>query len=335
MSTLRAPYSPFRPIEVVDGFPVIERVYSDDPAGLSIGLANISAVVPDIEANKEKILRAVRIFKDRDVNFAIFPEFCLSGYFWEDEPECRRYMDEAATERHFDWLETELKPFLGDELLGIVLNNVGLGPGGRFLNKTFVLSAAADYFHPDNTYEKVFLPGIEKTYTESGRDDRLVISGPRGRFGFTTCYDCLFTDLLREYSVVDRVDAIVEIASWRAAATRDYPALNIRTDHYYGDLWDTVLAASAAINQTWVIACNAVGRHALSGAEFWGGSGVWAPSGLRLVQASHVNEELLVVHNLDIAGARRAEQEDFDYAIDFNEIYRPLEGSRAFTRSIG
>ena len=48
----------------------------------------------------------------------------------------------------------------------------------------------------------------------------------------------------------------------------------------------------------------------------------------------HFNEELLVVHNLDIKGARKAEQDDFDYAIDFNEIYRPLEGSRAFTRRL-
>ena len=328
------PYSPFRPIEVVDGFPVIERVYSDDPTGLSVGLANIAAAVPDIEANKEKILRAARIFKRRRVNIAAFPEFSLSGYFWEDEPSCRRYMREAIIENHIDWLETELKPLFDDNFIGIILNNVAAGPDGKFFNKTFLLARDHEYLAPENTYEKVFLPGIEKLYTESGRDDRLVLEGPRGRVGFTTCYDCLFTDLLREYSIVDRVDAIVEIASWRAAATRDYPGLNVRTDHYYGDLWNTVLAASAAINQVWVVACNAVGHHPISGAQFWGGSGIWAPSGLCLLQGSHFNEELLVMHNIDVKGARKAEQEDFDYAIDFNEIYRPLEGSRAFTRNI-
>ncbi len=328
------PYSPFRPIEVVDGFPVIERVYSDDPTGLSVGLANTAAVVPDIEANKDKVLRAARVFKQRHVNFAVFPEFSLSGYFWEDEPSCRRYMGEAIIENHLDWIEAELKPLLDDEFAGIILNNVAAGPDGKFFNKTFVVARDFEFLAPENTYEKVFLPGIEKTYTESGRDDRLVRAGARGRFGFTTCYDCLFTDLLREYAIVDKVDAIVEIASWRAAATRDYPGLNVRTDHYYGDLWDTVLAASAAINQVWVIACNAVGRHGISGAAFWGGSGIWAPSGLCLLRGSHFNEELLVVHNLDIKGARKAEQDDFDYAIDFNAIYRPLEGSRAFTRSV-
>ena len=282
------PYSPFRPIEVVDGFPVIERVYSDDPDGLSVGLANTAAVVPDIEANKDKILRAARVFKERHVNFAIFPEFSLSGYFWEDEPSCRRYMNEAMTEQHVDWFEAELKPLLDDEFIGIILNNVSAGPGGKFFNKTFVLARDFEHLTPENTYEKVFLPGIEKTYTESGRDDRLVLAGTRGRFGFTTCYDCLFADLLREYSMVDNVDAIVEIASWRGASTRDYPALNVRTDHYYGDLWNTVLAASAAINQVWVIACNAVGRHGITGARFWGGSGAVSYTHLTLPTTPYV-----------------------------------------------
>jgi predicted amidohydrolase len=40
-----------------------------------------------------------------------------------------------------------------------------------------------------------------------------------GRFGFTTCYDYLFSHLLQEYSLRDKVDGIVQVASWRAAAT--------------------------------------------------------------------------------------------------------------------
>jgi predicted amidohydrolase len=329
------PYSPFRQIEVVDGFPVVERAYSDDPAGLSVGLANIGACVPDLEANKDKILRAASIFKERHVNVAVFPEFCLSGYFWEDDANCRPYMEAAATENHLDWLDRELKPLLDDEFLCIVLNNLSAGPEGKFYNRTFVLARDHEHLAPENSYDKVFLPGIEKLYTESGRDDRLVLEGPRGRFGFTTCYDCLFTDLLREYCLADDVDAIVEVASWRAAATRDYPGLNVRTDHYYGDLWDVVLPAAAATNQVWVIACNAVGRHGVSDVPFWGGSGIWAPSGMRLIQASHFNEELIVVHNLDIRGARKAEHDDFNYAVDFNAIYRPLGDSRSFSRHMG
>jgi predicted amidohydrolase len=325
-------------VDIVDEFSVVERTYSDDPSRLSIGLANISAQVPGVEANKDKVLRVAKIFKERGVNVGVFPEFCLSGYFWDDEKACREYMDTALTEKHYDWIDDELVPLLDDQFMGMLLNNVTEGPGGQYFNTTFPVARHLDVRHGDgNIYNKVFLPGIEKTYTESGRDDRLVLDSKRGwgRFGFTTCYDYLFSDLLQEYSLRDDVDAIVQMASWRAAATRDYASMNVRTDAYYGQLWDKVMSANSATNQVWTFACNAVGTHGISDAIFWGGSGVWAPSGMKLLQASHTDEELLIVHNLDVKGARAAEQDDFDYAVDFEEIYRPLKNSRGFTRNLG
>jgi hypothetical protein len=42
----------------------------------------------------------------------------------------------------------------------------------------------------------------------------------------------------------------------------------------------------------------------------------------------------MIVHNLDIRGGRQKERDDFNYAIDFHEIYRRLGESRAVTRSI-
>jgi hypothetical protein len=61
-------------------------------------------------------------------------------------------------------------------------------------------------------------------------------------------------------------------------------------------------------------------------------SGLWSPSGLRLLQASYVNEELLIIHNVDIAGQKKIEVDGFNYRLDFNSIYRPIEGKREFTR---
>jgi len=325
-------------VDRVDEFYVVERTYSTDASNLSVGLANIKAKVPDVEANKDKVLRVAKIFKERGVNVAIFPEFCLSGYFWEDdEDNCREYMDSALTEKHTG-LTDELSDLLDGDFRAIVLNNLRQGSEeGKYLNSTFVVDREGAHLDDEDTYEKVFVPGIEKTFTQSGRDDRLFIDSESmgARIGFTTCYDYLFNDLLREYTLNDEVEAVIQIASWRAAATRDYPGMNIRTDAYYGELWDKVMAANSATNQVWTFACNAVGTHDVSGATFWGGSGVWAPSGLELVQASHVNEELLIVQNLDIKGARDDEHEEFNYAIDFKEIYRPLEDSRGFSRSIG
>ena len=323
-------------VPVIDGFQVVERSYSDDAGLPTLGLANIHAVVPGIEENKAKIERAVRIFREMGVNIAIFPEFALSGYFWDDEPACRAYMDQALTENHQDWIEEVLLPLCTGELRGIVLNNLTAGPGDKYLNRTIVVSPFEDPNAPARSYDKIFLPGIEKTFTASGTDDRLVLESVErpGRFGFTTCYDYLFTELLRRYAFDDHVDAIVQIASWRAASSREYPRMNVRTELYYGELWDAVLGAASAQNQVWTIACNAVGRHGVTGVAFWGGSGLWAPSGMKLVQASHFNEELLVVHNLDIRGSRRFELDDFDYEFDFRQVYRPMEGGAAAEESI-
>jgi predicted amidohydrolase len=289
-------------VERVAPFLIVERAYGDDASLPTVGLANIHAAVPGIEENKAKIEEACRVFKERGVNVAVFPEFCLSGYFWEDEEACWEYMEQAATENHLDWIDDRLRPLLDDGFRAIILNNLTRGEGRRFRNATFfVAEEVTDPLADEFSYHKVFLPGIEKIYTESGGDDRLIVAGRRGpeRIGFTTCYDYLFNDLLREYAVVDNV-----------------------------------LAAASATNQVWTVACNAVGRHPISGAVFWGGSGIWAPSGLKLIQASHFNEELLIVHNVDIAGARRQEKDDFDYAFDFSEVYRPMEDGFGYTRRI-
>jgi len=322
-------------MKTVDEFLIAERSYCDDESKLSVGLANIHAEVPDVAANKDKILRAASIFKERGVHIAVFPEFCLSGYFWDEREDCSAYMTDAVVENNADWIERELQPLLGGDLEAIVLNGLTAGSEqGRFLNRTFVVGRESDYLADENTYDKVFLPGIEKEYTDSGRDDRLVLQTRHGRLGFTTCYDYLFSELLREYSMVEEVDAIVQLASWRAAGGRDYPGMNLRTDHYYGQLWDSVMAASSATNQIWTIACNAVGHHGVTGVAFWGGSGIWAPSGICVIQASHVNEELVIVHNVDVNGATESEKDDFDYAFDFKQIYRPLEDGSTFTRDL-
>lgn len=324
-------------VPVIDGFQVVERTYCDDDSFPSIGLANIHAEVPGVETNKAKVERCLRIFRDHGVNVAIFPEFVLSGYFWDDGPECRAYMDTALTERHLDWIDEVVRPMCTDGLEAVILNNLTAGPDDLYRNRTFIVSPHVDDpLALDHSYDKIFLPGIEKRYTDSGARDRLVLNSEAmsGRFGFTTCYDYLFTELLRQYAFEDSIDAVVQVASWRGASSRDYPGMNVRTDLYYGELWDTVLAASSAQNQLWTIACNAVGHHGITGATFWGGSGVWAPSGIRLVQASHFHEELLVVHNLDIRGARQFERDDFDYEFDFRQVYRKMDDGEAAQESI-
>ena len=314
---------------------VREREFSPQEQALSVCLANIHAVVPDQEVNRCKILKVVEICKEKHINVVIFPEFCFSGYFWNDYKVCKAYMDSAVIEENGEWIMHNLYPLLDDELVLIVLNNIRRAPGEKmekYYNSTFLLNKKIDFRNEDYIYNKIMLPGIEKQYTVSGCDDRLVVDTRIGRFGFTTCYDYCFSELLREYAQIDNVDAVIQVASWRGTGDREYREMNIQTDMYYGYLWDLFMASRSATNQFWTLACNAVGTHEISGARFWGGSGIWAPSGINLISASHYNEELLIVRNIDIKGQRRVEREDFDYSIDFNQIYRYVEDTRTFTR---
>ena len=107
-----------------------------------MGLANIRAEVPDIDANKDKILRAAKIFKERGVNVAIFPEFSLSGYFWDERDDCQAYMEKACTDDHKDWLDSELQTLLDDTFRAIILNNLRKGSGRALPTTPRLLSQA-------------------------------------------------------------------------------------------------------------------------------------------------------------------------------------------------
>ena len=62
-----------------------EEFYSNKTDCLTAGIANINSNSRDIEENKDRIISALDQFSKSNVNIAIFPEYCISGYFWEPE----------------------------------------------------------------------------------------------------------------------------------------------------------------------------------------------------------------------------------------------------------
>ncbi len=131
--------------------------------------------------------------------------------------------------------------------------------------------------------------------------------------------------MARKYALQHEVDAIVTMAQWNSEGVREYPQMNVRSDYYYGFLWDLMNSSKAAYNQLWSLAANAVGRHAISHEYFWGGSGVWAPSGMNILQASNMHEELLIIRNLDIRGQTEREKDEYNYRLDFQRIYSDIQ----------
>ena len=180
-------------------FNVVERWCSTEKNGLAIGIANIRNFAPNdesqvglatnIERNKQQILHAVDEFKKYNVNIVVFPEFCLTGYFWNTEnnnpvgskglADCWQYMNKGALNAQMEWL-SQLQSRLGDSLEYIIFNNIRraqpselAGPENRFLNSLYVIDRFFDCknlyceFNEENRiYDKTFLPGVEKTYEQ-------------------------------------------------------------------------------------------------------------------------------------------------------------------------
>lgn len=349
-------------------YPIREVAFtSTEPGGLVLGIANVANFVCDvpgcsdsIKENKDKILRIIDQLKKHHVNMILFPEFSLTGYFWVDDSEpplkdsesCWEYMKEGVLDNHKQWLKDEVQARLDEELQYIIFNTIRENPETiskvnshkKFLNSTYIIDKSFDCEdivanEQKAIYDKTFLPGIEKAYTTTNKKDYLVLKTQWGDFGFTTCYDMCFSQLYQEYALIHNVDAVIELSSWRGTGSgengkreyaltcngedcsKDYP-------NYWGFTWDIMTSSRAATNQIWMIAANAVGQQKRGDYNFWGGSGVWSPAGINIVEASHDHEELLVVKNLPIKEYFRKEQKDFSYKNDFKLIYEPIPNSK-------
>lgn len=306
---------------------VVEQIFSENETLPTVMLANINGN-PSVKENLNKMEKIIEIAHQKNVNLLIFPELSISGYIWNptDHNDVWCLLEDGENHAIKKWLDN-VKSSLseGQGSLEYIIYGNARKKDNLFYNCTYILHPSIDYNQEENIYAKIFLTPIEKKFFRQGIDKRLSIDTKWGRFGFLICYDLCFVELPRQYAYIDEVDAIITISAWRSQAVRDYPLMNTRTDHYYGFLWDLMNSSMSAYNQVWSLGANWVGLHKISRESFWGGSGIWAPSGMKLLQASNINEELLIIRNMDIAGQRTHEKDDFNYRIDFENFYRNLK----------
>ncbi len=301
---------------------MIEKYYSKNPANMSVGIANINSMTGDVSENKKKIVQALNLFSAKNINIVIFPEYCLSGYFWEPETECRPFMEESCLDDMKDWFDEIVRLYVNETLQYIVFNGLKKNGNnsGTFFNTTTILDGTCNYFDDDKTYKKAFFPGLEKGYLTSGINDTLVLETQWGKFGFLTCYDICFPLHIQKLDYMPKVDALIVNAAWRKQGMRTYDGLKIKDDSYYKTQWEIILPALACYNQIWIMAANAVGPHSLEGLDYCGNSGIWAPSGINMIKGSDTEEELLLLHNIDITGEIEAEKEEFCFSDDLRSI---------------
>jgi len=315
---------------------LIEKFFSKNSENISVGIANINSKTGNLEGNKKRIIEALDVFSEKMTNLVIFPEFCLSGYFWEPEKECIPYMENTSLDHLVDWLDHIVRSYINETLQYIVFNGLikTKEDTKKLFNTSIVLDRSGNYFDNDRTYKKTFLHGLEKKYISSGINDMLVLETAWGKFGFLTCYDICFPRFIQELVKMKKVDALIVNAAWRRQGKREYKGLKILEASYYKVQWDMLLPSMACQNQVWVMASNAVGPHSLEGLDYCGGSGIWAPSGINMLKGSDTKEELLILHNIDIVQEVEAERKNYCYIDDFRNIYRELEGLSTGTRNL-
>jgi len=313
----------------VRGFTIVDRIYSTNEKLPTFMLANINPTTVNIDYNIERLKTIAEISAENGVNVLVLPELTVSGYLWEpengDKEEVFSQLVRCATDGpEVTELIAYFRSIMSDDGLNLIIFNNIRKEEKKFYDTTFIIGQNNDYLNC--YYDKIFLTPIEKKYFFRGDDQRLVVSTRYGKFGINICYDLVFNSLAEKYAYDDKVDAIINSAAWRRHSIREYPLLNIRMDNYYEYIWDLKHAALASHNQVWSIGVTCVGVLDKTGNYFSGGSGFWSPSGICMLQASKSREELLIMRNLDITKHMRNQAiEDFNYALDYNEVWRKVE----------
>jgi len=322
------------------GFKITDVSFSRNETSPTFMIANINPRF-DIDYNLSRIEDIVQNAHQRNVDILILPELSISGYVWEDgrHAEVLEHLHASDNSRPgvkgvLDRIKAGLVD-RGNGLKMLFFSNVRVnGHHNKIHDSTFVMTPYNDY--NEVYYDKIFLTPLEKQFFHRGDDRRLVLNTRWGRMGVMICYDMCFVDLAKKYAFNDEVDVLVTTAAWRAEALRYYPLLKICIDDYYQFIWHLMNAALAAHNQVWSIGANCVGVYEMTGGRFCGESGIWSPSGVPLVHASPTEEELVIIRNLEIQGHMRHQaKEDFDYSLDFDEVYREIKDMQPQQVSLG
>ncbi len=307
---------------IIKRFSVVEKTFSSQNEHLTVGIANINSEAGNLQANQASVVSAMDQFLAKKVNIAIFPEFCLSGYFYEPERECQTFMENVTLEKLASWVSDLTTRYINDTLQMIVLNGLEKSSieDGRFFNTTLLVDKDGCSLIPEKTYKKTFLPGGETSFCHSGINDTLVLETAWGRFGVLTCYDICFAPLITDLVYRHLIDGLIVTAAWRKQGKRTYSELGIINSTYHQTQWEIILPALAAQNQIWIMAANSVGTHSVKCLNYCGRSGIWAPSGINMILGSDSEDQLLILHNITIQEALSSEREPFGVLKDYSQL---------------
>lgn len=237
---------------------------SDSPGLRHAGLVQLQPIEGNPAANLRRLEKILTELAPPAHSLIVLPELWATGFAYRQLPQLREHVAALAGR-----LQALAERF--DILLAGSLPEETAEPG-KFFNTLTIIGRGGSY----GSYRKCHVfPGEEQAF-KSSLQASPPIATPEGRFGSLICYDLRFPELARR-QCQQGADLLMCSAEWPAT----------RIDH-----WRILVMARAIENQTFVVACNGVGRN--GDITLGGHSLIVSPAGEILYEAGDDEEAKIV-----------------------------------------
>jgi len=240
----------------------------------------------DAKANMDKAIKGIREAAGKGANVICLQELFTSLYFCDVEDYENFKLAEAIPGASTDELSAVAKE-LGVVIIASLFEK---RTQGIYHNTTAVLDADGTYL---GKYRKMHIPDdpayYEKFYFTPGDLGYKVFQTKFAKIGVLICWDQWYPEAARLTSLMGAEVLFYPTAiGWATAQDQ-------ATNDEQFNAWQTIQRSHAVANGVHVVSVNRVGLEQNGAMKFWGGSFVSNPFGRLLSQASHDQEEVMVV----------------------------------------
>jgi len=240
----------------------------------------------DAKQNMDKAVKGIKDAAEKGANIVCLQELFTSLYFCDVEDYENFKLAESIPGASTDQLSAVAKE-LGVVIIASLFEK---RTQGIYHNTTAVLDADGTYL---GKYRKMHIPDdpayYEKFYFTPGDLGYKVFQTKFAKIGVLICWDQWYPEAARLTSLMGAEVLFYPTAiGWATAQDQ-------ATNDEQFNAWQTIQRSHAVANGVHVVSVNRVGFEQNGAMKFWGGSFVANPFGRLLSQASHDNEEVMVV----------------------------------------
>ncbi|WP_293918868.1 carbon-nitrogen hydrolase [Apibacter sp.] len=254
-------------------------------AKIKIGLVQ-SSCSNNIDNNIERAIEGIRKAASEGAQIVCLQELFTSLYFCDVE----NYDNFKIAETIPGPTTDKLSKIAAELQVVIVASLFEKRAKGLYHNTTAILDADGTYL---GKYRKMHIPDdpayYEKFYFTPGDLGYKVFQTKYAKIGVLICWDQWYPEASRITALLGSEILFYPTAiGW--ASTQDE-----ETNIEQYNAWQTIQRSHAIANGVHTVSVNRVGYEQNGAMKFWGGSFVSNPFGTILKQASHENEEVMVV----------------------------------------